>query len=101
MFCSKCGTLLRDSDNFCPKCGAKVDTARLTKENVQSEPERTTINIPEPTQKVENVKAKPKTSNEYLVLVGFLVILAMFIPKIIKNEVDNFVGNDNPQSETV
>ena len=100
MFCPKCGTLLKDTDNFCPKCGAKVDTTRITKEDDQPEPKRNTINIPEPTQKVGNTKAKTKRSNESLVIICFLVILALFIPKVIKNEVDNFVGSDN-QSETV
>lgn len=100
MFCPKCGTSLKDTDNFCPKCGAKVDTTRTTIEDVQPEPKRNTINIPEPTQKVGNTKAKTKRSNESLVIIGFLVILALFIPKVIKNEVDNLVGSDN-QSETV
>lgn len=100
MFCPKCGTSLKDTDNFCPKCGAKVDTTRTTIEDVQPEPKRNTINIPEPTQKVGNTKAKTKKSNESLVIIGFLVILALFIPKVIKNGVDNLVGSDN-QSETV
>lgn len=99
MFCPKCGTSLKDTDNFCPNCGAKVDTTRTTIEDVQPEPKRNTINIPEPTQKVGNTKAKTKRSNESLVIIGFLVILALFIPKVIKNEVDNLVGSDN-QSET-
>ena len=100
MYCSKCGSLLKESDKFCPNCGAKVDVDRQTANKPQTESKKT-IDIPEPTQKVENVKAKPKTSNERLVIVGFLVILAMFIPKIIKNEIDNIVGDDNPTSETV
>ena len=26
MYCSKCGNEVRDSDNFCPKCGAKISS---------------------------------------------------------------------------
>lgn len=95
MFCSKCGTLLKNTDNFCPQCGALVDTTRLTKEDVQSESKRTTINNPRPdkadlsqTKKTQAMDKNRKALAWAVIVVFLTVIIGVFIKGL-------SVGNTN------
>ena len=44
MFCSSCGTELRDGDVYCPKCGSKIETVSQEKESIYNHILRQQIN---------------------------------------------------------
>lgn len=94
MFCPKCGTSLKDTDNFCPKCGAKVDTTRTTIEDVQSEPKRNTINIPEPNKVDLSQTKKSHATNKDRKILG-LTLLGVCLVVIIGSFIKGLTLEDN------
>ena len=90
MYCSKCGYLLKESDKFCPNCGAKVDVDRPTANKPQTESKRT-VNIPEPKKAV---KPEPMTKDNKIIAatlltVFFVVAACIFIKGLTTSDSNN------------